>query len=76
MDKGNPQQRSENTATVLVEIDRNLNTPQFIDPQLYETTINEDAPGGSEVLSINVQDDDTEVHFLGSKQDQHFCCVK
>ncbi len=60
-DLGDPAQKSENSATVRVTVDRNKNAPEFIDPTKYKKTILETLKGGNEVLRVNVRDRDTKV---------------
>ena len=62
-DLGDPSQESENSATVVVTVDRNKNRPEFVDPETYEKTIQETLGGGNEVLRINVRDKDTQEPF-------------
>lgn len=61
---GDPSQKSENTATVVVTVDRNKEDPKFVDPNTYEKTIVETVQGGSEVLRVRVKDDDTVVGHI------------
>lgn len=62
-DKGDPALDGENSATVVVTVDRNKNPPEFIDQQTYSKTIQETLGGGNEVFRVNVRDKDAEKPF-------------
>ena len=61
---GSPAQKSENTATVTVTVDRNKNTPTFVRPDQYKVTISEKFAAGSEVFRFSVTDADTKVRCV------------
>ena len=61
VDLGDPVQRSENTATVSITVNRNQRAPQFVDQESYALTIKENIRDGSEIIGISVLDGDTAV---------------
>lgn len=63
MDQGTPRQTADTTATVTVNVDRNLYAPVFINPASYVVTINENLAGGSSVIQISTKDNDTVVRL-------------
>ena len=70
-DMGSPPQKSENSATVTVTVDRNKNTPTFVRPDQYKVTISEKFAAGSEVFRFSVTDADTKVSCLILKNHGH-----
>ena len=63
---GSPPQRSQNTATVTVTVDRNKNTPTFKLPSQYKVEINEKFTAGTELFRLDVEDRDKQVGCLTS----------
>jgi len=63
---GSPPQKSQNTATVTVTVDRNENPPTFKLPNQYKVKINEKFTAGTELFRLNVEDKDTQVSCLTS----------
>ena len=62
---GTPSQRSQNTAAVTVQVDRNKNVPQFERKETYKATINENTGKGNQILRFQMNDGDQVVsnHF-------------
>ena len=58
---GSPPQKSQNTATVTVTVDRNINTPTFKMPNKYKMEINEKFTAGTELFRLSVEDKDSQV---------------
>ena len=57
-DGGTPSKSA--TATVMVEVSRNLNSPQFT-PQRYDATVLETLSAGEEIVAVTAIDRDVVV---------------
>jgi hypothetical protein len=58
-DQGNPPQ--ESTAAVIVTVTRNIYSPRFINPQLYQEVVAETFTPSLTVITVTATDDDPEV---------------
>ena len=67
VDQGTPSLRSEKTFTLTVNVERNENTPEFTQNGIYEETIDETIREGSDVVKVEVEDEDSVVSVWNSR---------
>lgn len=64
VDQGVPPRSANTTATVTINVDRNLYSPVFVNPNTYTANISENLRSGSDVIQVSTTDNDTTVRCL------------